>query len=137
MTISDVQIHMNNITKLAASAPESWLCIYVCNCWGYQVTPNYTRSNHHHWRQEPQYLGCNWCWRPSFLRRVVEARYRGRGILSQPYMDLETRLILWTFVFPLPQELFLFIDCRFSENEFPTGIESGRLRRNRVNWAVY
>jgi len=114
LTIQNIKIHMDNvgdyIAELTAAAPESWLRIYVCNGWGYQITPNYTRSHKEDWRQEQQYLGRNWCWRPYFLRRVVEARYQGRGILSPPYRDLETRINLWTFVYPLTHDLFLFID---------------------------
>ena len=114
LIMQNIKIHMGNvgeyITELTAAAPESWLRMYVCNGWGYQVTPNYTRTYKEGWRQEQQYLGRNWCWRPYFLRRVVEARYQGRGVLSQPYMDLETRINLWTFVYPLTQDLFLFID---------------------------
>jgi len=114
LTIQNIKIHMGNvgeyITELTTAAPEAWLRMYVCNGWGYQVTPNYTRTYKDGWQQEQQYLGRNWCWRPYFLRRVVEARYQGRGVLSQPYMDLETRINLWTFVYPLTQDLFLFID---------------------------
>ncbi|NLW91341.1 MAG: EAL domain-containing protein [Syntrophomonadaceae bacterium] len=113
-----IQPHMENIreciTELTAVAPEYWLRMYVCNGGGYQVTPNYTRNHQASWLQEQQYLGRNWCWRPYFLRRVVEARYQGRGVLSQPYMDLETRINLWTFVYPLTQDLFLFIDLNLN-----------------------
>lgn len=130
LVIPDQQNHINNIweriLKLSVDAPESWLRIYVCNYWGYQVTPNYKRNDQHRWLQETQYLGRNWCGRPYFLPRVVEARYRGKGILSQPYMDLETRLILLTFVFPLTEELFLFIDCHYNKNEMSADIEPGR-----------
>jgi EAL domain-containing protein (putative c-di-GMP-specific phosphodiesterase class I) len=114
LAIDKTPIDMYNIeaflTKLTASAPESWSRIYVCNCSGYQVTPNYSRRFQHDWEWEPQYQGRNWCWRPYFLQRVIEARHNGRGTLSQPYIDLESRQTIWTFVFSLTQELFLFID---------------------------
>lgn len=137
LDIFAAKVHAENIGdfihKLTVRAPQSWLRMYVCNYWGYQITPNYTRKNETEWLPEPQYHGRNWCWRPYFLPRVVGARHTGKGNLSQPYMDLETKAIVWTFVFPLSEDLFLLIDCRYSGYDIAVNWEDDQSKKQNAD----
>jgi hypothetical protein len=101
------------INRLLPQAPNYCLKFYVCHSRGQQLTPNYTRD-HQQWLVEADYIGRNWCWRPYFLTKVAEAKRAGKGILSEPYQDLETRRQIYTFVFPLNANMFLFVDCMYN-----------------------
>lgn len=105
------------ISRLLVSAPSDCLRAYICDARGYQVTPNYTRTfeGKDKWKVQPEYRGRNWCWRPYFLPKVMEAGQTKEGTFSQPYQDLKYRKKVWTFVFPLETDLFLFIDCNYGK----------------------
>jgi len=88
-----------------------WFRLYICQENGYQVTPNYLRSHPGEpWRELPEYYNRYWGWRPYFIPLYTQARQQGRGILSEPYNDLESGQEICTFCYPLPGNLFLFID---------------------------
>ncbi|CFY04416.1 Diguanylate phosphodiesterase, EAL domain [Syntrophomonas zehnderi OL-4] len=100
------------INRLLPLAPNNCLKFYICSSRGEQLTPNYTRD-HQKWLVEADYIGRNWCWRPYFFPKVAEANRMGRGVLSDPYQDLENRRQIYTFVFPINAAWFLFIDCQY------------------------
>jgi len=97
------------ISRLLPILSDHCLKLYICNSRGQQLTSNYTR-NHQQWLVEADYIGRNWCWRPYFFSKVEEAKRTGRGVFSQLYRDLETHKLIYTFVFPVNDSLFLFMD---------------------------
>jgi EAL domain-containing protein (putative c-di-GMP-specific phosphodiesterase class I) len=103
------------LTSLISAAPEEWLRVYICNRQGYQISANYTRERNNRWTVQPEYRDRNWSWRPYFLPKVVEADQQGRGIYSLAYHDLESRQRIWTFIYPLTDQLILFIDCQYPD----------------------
>ena len=103
----------NYVRHLFTFLPDYCTRIYICDHHGVQLTPNYTR-NQNEWQEKLDYIGRNWCWRPYFFSQVAEARRTGRGVLSESYLDLESRKPIHTFIFPVNTNLFLFIDCCYS-----------------------
>ncbi|MDK2895520.1 MAG: hypothetical protein PWQ98_1647 [Moorella sp. (in: firmicutes)] len=101
------------ISRLIHFLPKHCFRIYVCDGYGYQKTPNFTRNLDGSWTVSIEYFNRNWSWRPYFPRAVTFANQLGRGIASDPYLDLETRLKIWTFCYFLGDNLYLFIDCLF------------------------
>ncbi len=99
----------DNINRLLPILSDNCLRLYICNNRGQQLTSNYTR-NHQQWMVEADYIGRNWCWRPYFFSKVEEAKRSGRGVFSQPYRDLDTHKLIYTFIFPVNDSLFLFMD---------------------------
>ncbi|MEN6348921.1 MAG: EAL domain-containing protein [Syntrophomonas sp.] len=104
-----------HIGSVPPSVASKCLRLYICNHRGYQISPNYAPQPGGQWFEEEQYRGRNWSWRPYFLPKVVEALQREEGVMSQPYIDLETRQKIWTFVYPLDEDLFLFVDCPYTK----------------------
>lgn len=102
------------IERLLHCLPGYCFRLYVCDSYGYQKTPNFTRNPYGEWTISGEYLNRNWSWRPYFLRGITFAGLLGRGVASEPYFDLETRHKIWTFCYFLGEDLYLFIDC------FPT-----------------
>lgn len=100
------------IGRLMHCLPGYCFRIYVCDGYGYQKTPNYTRNPCGGWTVSGEYLNRNWSWRPYFPRGITFASRLGKGIASEPYLDLETRLKIWTFCYFLGDDLYLFIDSR-------------------------
>jgi len=98
------------VRRLLANLPEHCFRVYVCDGYGYQVTPNFARRGDGQWVVSRKYLGRNWSWRPYFLRAVALADHFGKGVVSEPYLDLETRLKVRTFCYRLGRDLYLFID---------------------------
>ncbi len=103
----------NYVRHLFPYLPDYCTRIYLCDHHGVQLTPNYTR-NQNGWLEKPDYIGRNWCWRPYFFSQVAEAQRTGRGVLSESYMDLESRKPIHTFIFSVNTNLFVFIDCCYS-----------------------
>ncbi|NPV93415.1 MAG: EAL domain-containing protein [Firmicutes bacterium] len=102
------------VYALMKTATSDWNKIYICDFQGFQQTPNYMQRTPGSWEIHEEYLSRNWCWRPYFLPYVTDSiRYR-RGVLSAPYNDLETQYKIWTFVYPLKNNFFLFIDCKYN-----------------------
>ncbi|ABB14624.1 EAL domain-containing protein [Carboxydothermus hydrogenoformans] len=99
------------ISNLIQFLPDYCFRVYACDCYGYQRTPNFTRNLGGGWTVSGEYLNRNWSWRPYFFRGVTTASQLGRGISSEPYIDLETKLKVWTFCYDLGDNLYLFIDC--------------------------
>ncbi|MCL6448585.1 MAG: EAL domain-containing protein [Armatimonadetes bacterium] len=102
------------IGRLLHCLPAYCFRIYVCDSYGYQKTPDFTRNPGGGWTVSSEYINRNWSWRPYFLRGITFASRLGKGIASEPYFDLETRLKIWTFCYFLGEDLYLFIDSRMN-----------------------
>ncbi|ADI02875.1 EAL domain-containing protein [Syntrophothermus lipocalidus] len=90
--------------------PVNCYRVYVCDRMGYQITPNFTRDDRGEWKVDTSYRRRNWAWRPYFYPTVTLCRYFGRGVVSDQYLDLESRRATQTACFPLKNDLFLFVD---------------------------
>lgn len=102
------------IEGLLESLPKGFFRVYACNGYGYQLSSNYERSENG-FATRPEYKGKNWSWRPYFLNNLVRIQQYGRGIMSSPYKDQETRKETVTFSYPLSRDLFLFVDFELTD----------------------
>ena len=57
----------------------------------------------------------NWSWRPYFLHNLVRMKQYGRGIISTPYRDTETKKETLTFSCPVKENVYLFMDFELPE----------------------
>ncbi|MDP4163802.1 MAG: EAL-associated domain-containing protein, partial [Bacillota bacterium] len=84
--------------------------MYVCDEDGFQLSANFSKIPVIGWVTQKEYIKKNWSWRPYFLENIIEMRNEKRGILSDPYSDIETGEQIRTFSFPINANEFLFID---------------------------
>ncbi|WP_408008386.1 EAL-associated domain-containing protein [Pseudalkalibacillus sp. A8] len=107
------------IKELTTLFNEESFRMFVCNSDGYQVSSNF-RKRDEGWETEPDKKGSNWAFRPYFLENTLQMKTFNKGILSDNYLDIETRETIRTFSFPLSDHYFLFVDISYSfifENE--------------------
>ncbi|OLN22605.1 hypothetical protein BTO30_08725 [Domibacillus antri] len=104
-TMSDPMVYLSD---LAAYMKDFCYRVYVCDDKGYQKTDNFILSKGK-WRQQPEYKGKNWSWRPYFVYNIARMKMERRGMLSEPYPDLETNLLIRTFSYPIDRG-YLFMD---------------------------
>ncbi len=107
------------IKELTTLFNEESFRMFVCNSDGYQVSSNF-RKRDEGWKTEPDKKGSNWAFRPYFLENTLQMKTFNKGILSDNYLDIETRETIRTFSFPLSDHYFLFVDISYSfifENE--------------------
>lgn len=102
------------IESLLPSLPRGFFRVYACNGYGYQFSSNYERVGEI-FEARPEFRGNNWSWRPYFLNNLVRISQYGRGIMSSPYRDQETRKQTVTFSYPLSRDIFLFVDFELFE----------------------
>lgn len=96
------------LTEQAPALKEHGYRVYVCDEKGNQTTPNYLLANGL-WKKQDEYRGRNWSWRPYFLQNIAKMKSDKKGILSEPYQDLETNARIRTFSYPLACG-YLFLD---------------------------
>lgn len=84
--------------------------MYVCDEDGFQLSPNFSKSQANGWITQMEYIHKNWSWRPYFLENIIKMRNEKKGILSDLYSDIETGEPIRTFSFPINPKEFLFID---------------------------
>lgn len=101
---------------LVPTAPPEWRRVFVCRLNGEQISSNFSREKDGSWLEQAEYRGRNWCWRPYFSDRVTKAVFDKAGSLSDAYRDLESGGCIWTFVCPLCDGTYLFIDTDYPEN---------------------
>lgn len=109
-----VDTDLNEYLKRVISfAQEDWCKIYICDAKGFQKTPNFVRNNKRDWDIQEKYINRNWCWRPYFHPYVTDTQRARRGSFSEPYFDIESHEMIWTFIYPLDKDFFLFLDCKY------------------------
>ncbi|ABZ84079.1 eal domain protein, putative [Heliomicrobium modesticaldum Ice1] len=89
--------------------PKMVIRVFLCDERGYQWSSNFTRQNGH-WKQDSDFIGRNWAWRPYFLSNIVKATHQEAGKLSAIYTDAHTGKKMRTYIYPLPGNLFLCLD---------------------------
>ncbi|WP_041581874.1 EAL-associated domain-containing protein [Salisediminibacterium selenitireducens] len=85
------------------------LRVYLCDHYGNQISSNYLRQDDD-WSIHPEFKGKNWSSRPYFLKNLVEMDIQQSGHLSDPYLDVQTGIELFTFSYPVANGLYLFAD---------------------------
>lgn len=98
------------IDRLLPLLPPVVFRLYLCTPSGEQVSPNFTRDKGGFWREEPDFIGHNWAWRPYFRELRKQLLCGSPWAISEPYRDRHTRELVRTFVFRLPEGLLLLID---------------------------
>jgi hypothetical protein len=102
----------NYVRHLFPYLPDYCTRIYLCDITAYSLPPIIPQSKRVAGKAGlyRTQLG----WRPYFFSQVAEAQRTGRGVLSESYMDLESRKPIHTFIFSVNTNLFVFIDCCYS-----------------------
>ncbi|EQA46911.1 cyclic diguanylate phosphodiesterase (EAL) domain protein [Leptospira broomii serovar Hurstbridge str. 5399] len=93
---------------------DSVFRMYVTDQEGRQLSPNYTELSQEIMQEDESYLGRNWSWRPYFLEQFYKnAKNPSEGwIASNPYFDLDSRILLITYSRRLTDGNVLFVDVR-------------------------
>ncbi|QKS71328.1 EAL domain-containing protein [Paenalkalicoccus suaedae] len=97
------------LEKLSAIFRHESFRMYICDSYGYQLSPNW-RKNEEIWDRDDRAVGKNWSWRTYFLDQVMEMNFNKNGMLSDKYRDIETNEVIRTYSFPINEEAYLFID---------------------------
>ncbi|XDD47656.1 EAL domain-containing protein [Leptospira sp. WS39.C2] len=91
--------------------------MYITNHMGFQVSPNYARSELGDMKPDYSFLGKNWSFRPYFFEHLHKSKTsRDAWTLSQMYHDISERMMLRTFARNLSENLILFIDVVVSRS---------------------
>ncbi|GBF40912.1 diguanylate phosphodiesterase [Leptospira ellinghausenii] len=91
--------------------------MYITNHMGFQVSPNYARSETGEMKPDYSILGKNWSFRPYFFEHLHKSKTsRDAWTLSQMYHDISERMMLRTFARNLSENLILFIDVIVSRS---------------------
>ncbi|MDN7227518.1 EAL-associated domain-containing protein [Planococcus sp. N064] len=101
------------IASVTEAFDEESFRIYVCNSDGQQVSSNFRKTDGS-WTMETDQKGSHWAFRPYFLENILHMRTWHKGILSDPYADIETAEMIRTFSFPLSDKYFLFVDISYA-----------------------
>ncbi|MCB1170980.1 MAG: EAL domain-containing protein [Leptospiraceae bacterium] len=99
--------------------PPKCYRIYACDEKGDQLSSNFERDAAGEFQLRAEFRHMNWSWRPYFLHNLVRMKQYGRGIISTPYRDTETKRETLTFSCPVKDGVFLFLD--FELPDIPEG----------------
>lgn len=91
--------------------------VYLCRADGIQLSSNFSRQAEAEWRQENEYKGANWSWRPYFVPNLVQLSEKRRAIVSRAYTDLESHAWIRTVSVLAEPGLILFADMKDPEPE--------------------
>ncbi|MCB1306948.1 MAG: EAL domain-containing protein [Leptospiraceae bacterium] len=101
----------DGITRILDFVPPQCFRLFVCDAAGVQRSSNFVRDRDaDSFQIQPEYRGYNWCWRPYFLNNLVRMREYHQGVVSEKYIDVETRHYTLTYSHPISEDLFLFLD---------------------------
>ncbi|WP_334110192.1 EAL domain-containing protein [Thermodesulfitimonas autotrophica] len=109
------------IDRLLLLLPPVVFRLYLCTPSGEQVSPNFTRNKDGFWREEPGFIGHNWAWRPYFRELYKQFLSGSPWAVSEPYRDRHTREAVRTFIYRLPEGLFLLVDLMYGSGK--TGLQ--------------
>ncbi|MBI41205.1 MAG: hypothetical protein CMF59_16540 [Leptospiraceae bacterium] len=90
--------------------PPKCYRIYACDDRGDQLSSNFERDEQGEFVLRSEFRRMNWSWRPYFLHNLVRMKHYGRGIISTPYRDTETKKETLTFSCPVRDNVYLFMD---------------------------
>jgi EAL domain-containing protein (putative c-di-GMP-specific phosphodiesterase class I) len=107
------------LRNILSGLPPKCYRIYACNDKGDQLSSNFSRDLNGVFQMDPAFRGMNWSWRPYFLHNLVRMRQYGRGIISTPYRDANSKRQTLTFSCPVKDNIFLFMD--FELPDIPEG----------------
>lgn len=99
--------------------PPKCYRIYACDEKGDQLSSNFERDSSGQFVLRAEFRQMNWSWRPYFLHNLVRMKHYGRGIISAPYRDTETKRETLTFSCPVKDDVYLFLD--FELPDIPEG----------------
>ncbi|MBU45143.1 MAG: hypothetical protein CMN76_18170 [Spirochaetaceae bacterium] len=95
--------------------PPKCYRIYACDDKGDQLSSNFERDPTGQFILRSEFRKMNWSWRPYFLHNLVRMKQYGRGIISTPYRDTETKKETLTFSCPVKENVYLFMDFELPE----------------------
>ena len=95
--------------------PPKCYRIYACDDKGDQLSSNFERDPTGQFILRSEFRKMNWSWRPYFLHNLVRMKQYGRGIISTPYRDTETKKETLTFSSPVKENVYLFMDFELPE----------------------
>ncbi|MDF3819401.1 EAL domain-containing protein [Leptospira sp. 96542] len=85
--------------------------MYITTPFGFQVSPNYTKSERREMNVDYSFLGKNWSFRPYFFEHIHKSKTsKDDWTLSPVYHDISEKLMLRTFARNISENLILFID---------------------------
>lgn len=101
----------NGIADPSISLDEGFFRMYITNMVGFQVSPNYLKSDSEVVFVDYSFLGKNWSFRPYFFEHIHKSKTSGdEWAVSPVYHDISEKLMLKTFSRNISENLILFID---------------------------
>ncbi|MFD0682081.1 MULTISPECIES: EAL domain-containing protein [unclassified Paenibacillus] len=98
------------IGNLLGTVADNVMRIYICREDGCQVSSNFMRDMEEGWKQDAQFQGSNWIWRPYFIPNMMRMNNQRQGMLSQVYTDLDTAQPMQTYSCPVGDTHYIFLD---------------------------
>ena len=99
------------LQSLSEVVPANCFRMYICDDRGIQMSANFDRERPEDpFRPDHHSAGCNWSWRPYFVEGLVRMQENRVGVMSDRYIDVDTKQFTTTFSYPLSEKLFLFLD---------------------------
>jgi hypothetical protein len=98
------------IKSLLGTVADNVMRIYICREDGCQVSSNFIRDIGEGWKQDAQFQGSNWIWRPYFIPNMMRMNNQRQGMLSQVYTDLDTAMPMQTYSCPVGDSHYMFLD---------------------------
>lgn len=105
------------LKKVLLKLPESVTKMYICNGEGYQISSNIERLEKNKIMINDNFRFSNWGFRPYFISSIEDVRKTQNAVLSETYVDRDTRKLVRTFVCALEDNVFLFIDIEAPKSD--------------------
>lgn len=96
------------LSKLFADIPKPIKRIFVCNRNGEQLSHNIETEDGEIVCRD--YRNRNWSWRNYFQEALVAFHLGAKSRLTTPYRDATTKELVYTYVYAVSEDLYLFID---------------------------
>lgn len=98
------------LNRILSFLPPQCFRAFICDGLGVQRSSNFTKSRTGKFQIFPEHRGKNWGWRPYFFYNLVRMNEFQRGVISQKYVDVETKQDTLTFSYPIGQDMYVFLD---------------------------
>ncbi|WP_042171043.1 EAL domain-containing protein [Paenibacillus gorillae] len=105
------------IRELLPKLQDNCIRVYLCRDDGIQLSSNFSRITDQEWRQEDEFRGANWSWRPYFVPNLVQLSELRPTIVSRVYTDLESHAWIRTISVLAGPGLILFADIKAPDTD--------------------
>jgi EAL domain-containing protein (putative c-di-GMP-specific phosphodiesterase class I) len=109
-TPGDIDID-DYFSRLCLYLPNNVTRVYVCNPQGHQISHNIERTAQGV-TLVPGYKQKSWAWRGYFRKALTAFETGNKSYLTVAYRDVTTKKRVFTYIYALTSQVFLFVDIR-------------------------